>query len=193
MQLSPQDASEALDLIEAAERRARERIGYREASSFLILWGLVWLVANALTDLAPLSGRLAWPIGTPLGTLLTGVLIFLQVRRERRAGLRTPAQRALVRRRSLLLGIAILGFFPAMLTVLSPLTARQASAFVSLFWAFAYMAAGAWLGMRIFVTGVVLAAAILVGYLFVQAHFLLWMAVVGGGSLLLAGFWLRRT
>ncbi|MEJ0099733.1 MAG: hypothetical protein WDO12_08350 [Pseudomonadota bacterium] len=193
MQLSPQDASEALDLIDSAEHRARERNGYREASAFLILWGCVWLVANAVTDLAPVNGRLAWPIATPLGTLATCVLVFLQFRRGARGCQRTPTQRALIRRRTLLLGIAILGFFPAMLTVLPPLTGRQGNAFVSLFWAFAYMAAGAWLGLRMFITGVVLAAAILVGYLFVQSHFLLWMAVVSGGSLLLAGFWLRRT
>jgi hypothetical protein len=193
MQLSPQDASEALDLIEAAEHRVRERTGYREASSYLILWGLIWLVANALTDLAPVHGALAWPIATPLGALLTGVLIVLQVRRDRRECQRTPTQRARIRGRMLMLGIAILGFFPAMSTVLGPLTARQGTAFVSLFWAFAYMAVGAWLGLRMFITGVVLAAAILAGFLFVQTHFLLWMAVVGGGSLLLGGFWLRRT
>jgi hypothetical protein len=92
-----------------------------------------------------------------------------------------------------LLGIALCGYFPAMFTVLGDLDGRQQNAFISLFWAFAYMVAGAWLGMRMFITGVVMAVAILVGYLFIDPHFQLWMAFVGGGSLLLAGFWLRKT
>ncbi len=67
MDLSRQDASAALDEIEAAERRARQNIGYRDASPFLILWGVVWLLANAATDLLPGYGRHAWPVGSLVG------------------------------------------------------------------------------------------------------------------------------
>jgi hypothetical protein len=86
----------------------------------------------------------------------------------------------------------VIAFFPATLMVLSPLESMQANAFVSLFWAFAYMASGAWLGLRMFVTGLVTAVAVLVGYFLIPQHYYLWMAVVGGGSLMLAGLWLRR-
>lgn len=194
MNLSRQDASDALEQIEAADRRARQQIGYREASSFLILWGVVWLLANAATDLLPQAcARLAWPVGTLAGTLLSAVLVFLQLRRTSVRCEQTASQRGRARRRALMLGITLLSFFVTMHTVLGTLTGRQYNAFISLFWAFAYMAAGVWLGMRMFVTGVVLAVAIMVGFLFIQQHYLLWMAVVGGGALLLAGFWLRRT
>lgn len=193
MDLSRQDASAALDEIEAAERRARQGVAYREASPFLILWGAVWLLANAATDLLPAYGRFAWPLGSLVGTLSSVVLVVLQLKRMASRHEQTPAQRCRARRRSLMIGITLLSFFVAMHVVLGTLTGRQYNAFISLFWAFAYMAAGAWLGMRIFITGVVLAVAILAGYLYVQQYYLLWMAIVGGGSLLLAGFWLRRT
>ncbi len=192
MALSPQDASEALDVIGSADRRVREIRGYREASPFLILWGLVWLIANAVTDLWPRQGGLAWLVGVVAGYSATAVLVVLQVKRMRREQVCTPAERARNRARMLMLGTTLLLFFPVMLTVLSPLDPRQQNAFISLFWAFAYMAAGAWVGKRLFITGFVTAAAILGGYLFLAAHFFLWMAVVGGGSLILAGLWLRK-
>jgi hypothetical protein len=192
MNLSPQDASEALAAYEAADRHAREVVGYREASPFLILWGCIWVVANTVTCFAPAQAGAAWLAGVAVGVIGTALLTFKQARRRTHASDFTPALRALVRRRMLLLALTMAAYFPAMFTVLQPLSGRQQNAFISLFWAFAYMAAGAWLGMRVFVAGVVTAVAIIVGYLFIHEHFALWMAVAGGGSLLSAGFWLRK-
>jgi hypothetical protein len=193
MDLSPQDASAALDEIDSAERRARERLGYRKASPFLILWGLIWFFANAAGDLLPVYDEYAWPLASTFGGVVSIVMVLLQMRRQADVQQSTAAQQAVAGRRMFLLGIALCGYFPAMFTVLGDLDGRQQNAFISLFWAFAYMVAGAWLGMRMFITGVVMAVAILVGYLFIDPHFQLWMAFVGGGSLLLAGFWLRKT
>jgi hypothetical protein len=39
--------------------------------------------------------------------------------------------------------------------------------------------------------GVVVAALTLIGFFGLPQYFLLWMAVVGGGALILGGFWLR--
>jgi hypothetical protein len=41
------------------------------------------------------------------------------------------------------------------------------------------------------VTGIGMAALTLVGYYLFPAYFFFWMAVVGGGALMLAGLWLR--
>jgi hypothetical protein len=95
-------------------------------------------------------------------------------------------------RRASLTGVAVLGFFPAMLSVLAPLEPMQGNAFISLFWAFAYMVGGAWLGLRLFITGAVTAVAVLVGYFLLKEHYYLWMAACGGGSLILGGLWLRK-
>jgi hypothetical protein len=192
MNVSRQDASEALDAIAIADRRARQVRGYREASPFLIVWGLGWMVANAVSDLMPSRAGQAWLAVIIAGCCITLLLVIMQSRREAAKNSLTRAERMLYRRRAILIGITIMGFFPAMLTVLSPLSPRQQDAFISLFWAFAYMAGGAWLGSRLFVTGLVTAAAILGGYLFLSEHFFLWMALVGGGSLVLGGLWLRK-
>jgi hypothetical protein len=54
-----------------------------------------------------------------------------------------------------------------------------------------YFLSGLWIGSRLAVTGLALAVLTLVGYYLFPAYFLLWMAVVGGGALILAGAWLR--
>ncbi len=192
MNISLQDASDALDTIGAADRQVRQAVWYREAAPFLIMWGLVWMLGNAVTDLWPRFAGLAWMTGTTMGIAGTATIIFLQMRDRAARYAQTPADRAHSGRRILLLGVAVAGFFPAMFAVLGPLSPQQYNAFISLFWAFAYMAAGAFVGMRLFITGALTAVAILAGYLFVQQHFFLWMAVFGGGSLLLAGFWFRK-
>jgi hypothetical protein len=192
MSLSAEDASGALAAIDAADRRVRQVYWYREASPFLIVWGLVWLVANAVTDLWPRWAGLAWLVGVVGGVGFSAVLTYLQISRRAAAHDQPPADRARSGRRVLLLGLTVAAFFPAMFAVLGPISAQQRNAFISLFWAFAYMAAGSWVGLRLFITGAVTAAAILVGYLFFREHFYLWMAVFGGGSLLLAGIWFRK-
>ena len=62
---------------------------------------------------------------------------------------------------------------------------------VSLIVALFYFLGGLWIGSRLAVTGLALAVLTLVGYYLFPAYFLLWMAVVGGGALILAGVWLR--
>jgi hypothetical protein len=136
-ELSPHDASSALDAIESADRRVREFKGYRSASPYLLLWGMVWLLANAITDLWPPHGGIAWLVGTCGGSLLTLWLVISQAVRMQRQHQFTPQQRMAIRRRSMILGTTMMAFFPAMLLVLAPLTGKQQNAFISLFWAFA--------------------------------------------------------
>ena len=55
-----------------------------------------------------------------------------------------------------------------------------------------YAAIGLWLGLRYILAGAFMAAATLGAYFFLREYFFFWMALVGGGSLILTGFWLRR-
>ena len=192
MSISQQDASAALDVIANADRRVREFKGYREASPFLLLWGAIWFVCNAVTGLAPrLAGR-TWQGMLVVGLLSTVALVYRQVRRFQQDNPYTATERQQIGRRASMTGMSIMLFFPTMFVVLPSLSGMQTNAFISLFWAFAYMVAGAWLGARLFFTGLVTAVAIVAGYLWFREHFFLWMAVFGGGSLILGGLWLRK-
>ena len=54
-----------------------------------------------------------------------------------------------------------------------------------------YAGMGLWLGLRFVVTGFAITALTLGGYFYLPEHFLLWMAFVTGGGLILAGVWFR--
>ena len=192
MNISKQDAGDALDVILASEKRIREHKGYREASPFFMVWGLVWIVANTVTEFVPRIAGQVWLWGVLTGAAATVLLAAQQSKQRAAQNDYTASERQAMGRRATMLGLTLWAFFPAMLAVLWPLSAQQNNAFISLSWAFIYMASGAWLGMRMFLTGTVTAVAVLVGFFLVKEHYFLWMAVFGGGSLLLGGFWLRK-
>jgi hypothetical protein len=192
MNVSRDEAAAALAHVVQADTRARTWRSYNEASGYLILWGLVWLVANVTSDLAPERGGLAWLMGIVVGALVT---IVLTVRNARLWKARYPMLREegrAIGRRGALLGMTVMAWFPTMSILFGPMTARQGNAFISITWAFIYMAMGAFIGWRLFAIGAVTAAAILYGYFQIPHHFVLWMGLVGGGSLILGGLWLRK-
>jgi hypothetical protein len=190
--LSRREAGDALDQVLSMDRRVREFQGARFASPLMITWGVVWFVANAITGLAPRYGARAWMIGLGIGSIATLWITIVQSRRRDAVEVYTAEERAAIGRRFSILGAAIGLFLIASIAVLHPMTGKQGNAWLSLFWACVYMASGAWLGTRMLITGLVTAAAVLVGFFYIHTWYALWMAFFGGGPLLLAGFWLRK-
>jgi hypothetical protein len=55
-----------------------------------------------------------------------------------------------------------------------------------------HAALGLWVGLRYFVVGVLVMALALFGFYMIHGDLLLlWMAFLGGGALILSGFWFR--
>jgi len=192
MNVSREEAAAALDTIDAAGARLKTVRFYAEFSPFLLLWGVIWLVANVVSELWPAHGGTAWLTGISFGLAFT---LYLTIRNARRWQCMRPESRAegrAIGRRAALLGITLWTYFPAMTLLMGPFSPRQTNAFISITVAFAYMISGAFMGWRIFAIGLVTAAAILYGFHFIDAHFQLWMAFVGGGSLIAGGLWLRK-
>ncbi len=192
MNVTRDEASQALEEIGRAGSRMSRLSTYGDIAPMFLLWGVIWLVANLVTEFQPaLSGR-AWLAGEIVGTPLT---LFLVVRQARHRGARirqTGGDPKAIGGRYALMGAAVFGFFTSMMVVVWPLNARQADAFISLFFAFAYAIGGVFGGWRLMAIGGVTAAAILFGYLELTTHFYLWMGLVGGGALIVGGLWLRK-
>jgi hypothetical protein len=83
-------------------------------------------------------------------------------------------------------------FIAATYRLFPPKSGYQMDAFPSLVVGTVYMLAGLWRGLRLSVVGAFVVALTLFGYLTLTAHYYLWMAVVYGGGLILAGLWFRR-
>ena len=192
MNVSREEAAAALDDVEAAQARLHTVRRYAEFAPYLLLWGFIWLGANVVSDLRPAYADVVWLIGVSVGFAWT---IYFTVRNARRWACMhrgSKAEGRAIGRRAVLLGMTLWIYFPSMTLLMGPLSGRQTNAFISITWAFVYMVAGAFIGWRIFAIGVVTAAAVMFGYLALPSHFFLWMGLVGGGSLIAGGLWLRK-
>jgi hypothetical protein len=90
------------------------------------------------------------------------------------------------------MGFSLCVFFAATFAVMAPLSGKQVSSFITLTVALAYVLVGLWAGLRWIVAGVAVAALTLFAYFVVPAYFNTWMGLVGGGVLVVTGYWLRR-
>lgn len=180
MSLTPHEAADALRDIEATGRRSGEAFGYRVSSRFLIIWGVFWVVCYGATDLMPRWDAIIWPAGIVIATIASLVAGRRIGTGRKRDGLRYLG----------LVAITWLFLF-ATYVVVGPIGARQQGAFVPLLIAAIYAGMGLWIGVRYIAVGAAVAALTLFGFFYIHEHFNLWMAVVGGGGLIVAGFWLR--
>jgi hypothetical protein len=182
MSLSPQDAAAALHDIQAAERRSATLHGYRQGAPHLILLGVLWALGYGQTDLRPAYAQTIWAVVTPIG-IVAGFVI---LRAARSGEKRIDAWRYGA------VAATLCAFFFATFYVMAPVSGRQVGAFIPLFVATVYALASVWLGWRYAIAGIAVAILTLAGFALLRQHFPLWMAVVGGGALILAGLWLRR-
>jgi len=180
MPVSQQEALAALRDIAQVEDRATQARSYGQASPHFVIWGLVTLVCYGLADLLPPAEvNWVWMVGSLLGIAGSAYV-------GGQAGKSTDAWR------SLGVFVALVGFVVATGLILPPTGPNAGSAFVSLVVAVGYVLMGIWRGIRILLTGLALAALTLGGYFTIAQHFQLYMGVVTGGALILAGLWLRR-
>ena len=181
MTLSRADAAAALQDIDAATTRSRALHGYQRAAPHLIIWGVAWAVGYTVTDLAPAWTGPAWLSSV---VIATGGDIAAA-----RSGGKGEGNGALF---AAVFAIFLI-FIGATIAVMGPHEPKQVGAFIPLVVAAVYAVIGLMDAPRMLVLGGALAALTLFGFFALPAHFLLWMAVVGGGSLILGGIWLRRT
>jgi hypothetical protein len=69
---------------------------------------------------------------------------------------------------------------------------RESEAFWPTLFMFGYAIAGLWLGPALVAIGLAITALTVAGYLWIDAWFDLYLALVAGGGLILCGLWMRR-
>jgi len=139
---------------------------------------VIWAIGYGLCDGFPRHANAIWAVLVPIG-LVAGLFA-------------SRGTKPLFAWRYGVIALAMFAFFAATFFVMWPVTGRQTAAFIPLFVALAYVLAGIFRGPRYIVAGLVIAAATLCGFVLLHDHFMLWMAVVGGGALILAGLWMRK-
>jgi hypothetical protein len=190
MTLSPNEAADTLRDIAAIETRSQRVYGYHRASPFLILWGILWVVGYGLTAVWPQRGNAVWIAILAIGLAAT---FAIGSRGSAKVDARGIRRAAIANSRWVFPAIALIAFafISSTFAVMGPVSGRQIGAFIPLVVAAGYALRGIWAGARFVVAGAVIATLVLGGFFLLPAYFELWMAGVGGGALILAGFWFR--
>lgn len=184
MPISTEQAAESLKDIARVQRRASILRGYERGAPHLILWGIIWVVGYGLSDVVPAVAGRTWLVLDVVG-VAGSYLLGRSATGVRLAG-------GDYGRRFAASSAGILAFVWATYTVMKPRDAVQLGAFPALLLAAIYTVLGVWRGARWSAVGLLLGACTVVGFYFAEEHFMLWMAAVGGGTLLATGLWLRR-
>lgn len=181
MPVSQAEAAEALKDISQTERRSSTAYGYTKAAPHLILWGPIWLIGYG----APSLG-INWDYLFPLLSALGVIGSFWIGPRKRAKSHRNADWRIWAT------ALAIFLYIAALFAIMPPRDQMQVGAFFPILVSLFYVLLGIWArAPRMAVLGVAIAALSLIGFFFLRPWFGPLMAIVGGGGLLLGGFWLR--
>jgi len=180
--ISPSEASKALREISETERTSSSAQRYARAAPYLILWGAIWFLGYGTTYLDP-RWSVVWLPLTIAGAVGSGWLGARTASREQRYD----------RWQSWATVGAILIALCSLFAVLPRLDGPHIGAFFPITIGFGYAVVGIWhRATRLLITGIALTGLTLLGFFWVPSYFALWMAIVGGGGLILGGVWLRK-
>jgi hypothetical protein len=179
--IDSKEAVEALSDINEMVRRVRQSQTYDSASLIMIVWGVLVFAGNIANYLRPDDGNHIWIAVNVAGALATLAMITF-----RTAPHGFDA-------RMLVAYLLFFAFGYLCTKVLGNFTPRQLGAFWPIYFMLFYSIAGMWLGYAFVLIGVGISLLTLIGYFYVGGlTFLLWMAIVNGGGLILGGLWMRR-
>ncbi len=187
MSLSSHEAQASLAEAEQARRRSAQLYGYRKASPHLIMWGLIWVVGYSCINLLPKYEGYIWD-----ALVVAGILgsIYLGRSSHRYAGVESKGPYAW---RAGAIGILALTFISSTYAIMWPVHGSAMAAYPALITGTIYAGVGLWLGVRYVVTGALVIGFTMFGFFYLPAAtYFYWMALVGGGSMILAGAWFRR-
>jgi hypothetical protein len=180
MDIDAKSARASLADIDSIVARLKQSSFYRSASTLIILWGGLVAFGYFACYLLPRQAPSIWIAVNIVGVLAT-LAIGLQYRR---AGMAFDWR--------IVIAIFLFFGFGLICSRLGHFGGREYNAFWPILFMFGYALAGLWLGRVFVLLGVSIAALTFAGYLWVERWFELYLAVVDGGGLVLAGLWMRR-
>ena len=184
--ITAEQAADVLKEVATTERRSAEAYSYSQTAPHCFVWGAVWFLGYGAEALAPIAHpQWMWLGWWWLALSMSGALA------STRIGVQQGSRRNSNACRMTAL-FAIMWLFTLALFQIMHARELQIAAYFPLAFSAIYAAIGLWLGLRYILVGIFMAVSTLGAYYFLREHFLLWMALVGGGSLLLTGLWMRK-
>jgi hypothetical protein len=181
--IDSKEASAALSDINEMVARVRQSRIYELASQFMVVAGVFVAAGDLATFVVPRSGLYIWPIVNVMTILVSVVISRFD---HRRTGVRSFDLRTFVA------FLLFYGFGLLCSVVLGHYGPREMGTFWPIYFMLFYCIAGLWFGRAFIAIGLSIAVLTLIGYFFITGFtFLIWMALVNGGGLILSGLWMR--
>lgn len=189
MTLDKHEASAALAEIDASQARGRALYSYGQAAPYFFVTGLLWFVADMLMQFSSLNPGLIWPVCSGLATFVYLAVVFVQARAR---AAQPGGKGGRYAWRVGVVWLIVFAFMVASFAIFTPFNGYQSHSFIGLFIGAVYAALGLWMGWRLVAVGVLLAGLSVAGYFEIRTYYDAFMAVVGGGGMMLGALWLRR-
>ena len=183
MNISPQDAAQALHEIEQARATMRSVIRAHRGHFHLWIWGLAWIAMPLTAHFGGDDAARHFPWICLAGMVASFVVGFTQATQ-----IRMPANARFLGVITALVVFAAL--FPWVLQ--ARFSVKSIYAYLCLVAMQGYVIAGLWTDSYLLWLGLVVTALVLTGVFLFPGIFWPWMAVCGGGTLLLTGFYVRH-
>ncbi|MGD8815200.1 MAG: hypothetical protein PVI78_12080 [Anaerolineales bacterium] len=183
MDLSKQEAKQALEAVRHVDQQIRSAIARGGAPYHMILWGAIWFVGYICSHFIrdAIIGWI-WVGLVALGSLLS-FIIGMRFRSKMRSG---------SSKRIMVLWLAITVYAAIVWWIADPTRGEQASMLIVAFCMFGYVITGIWIEPTAAWVGVIVTVLAAIGYAFLLPYFALWMAFLAGGTLILSGVYILR-
>jgi hypothetical protein len=186
MNISPDEAEQALDAIQKMTQKTRHSIANSGVYITLIATGCVWLIGFTATQF--LTGDIViyiWIAASLLGVALATLLGFRMGRR-----VRSPETPVMAKRIGLFWLFLIL-YGIATILIARPTDGKQTTMLIILFIMLGQLAMGLVFSFASTWWALLISALALVGYFLLPAYFYLWVAILGGGTMIILGLYIR--
>jgi hypothetical protein len=182
MQLSPEEAAQALAAIRASRESMRSAVRAHRGHYHLWLWGAIWIAMALLAEFRGQGGVHLFPWICAAGFGGSLVLGCIQGRQ-----IRGPVDKRFLGVLIAVILFAVLGPFVLRAQVNNQIVFAYAGLVAML----CYVIAGIWFDTYLLWLGLAITALILVGLFCFAAFFWWWIAIFGGGTLIITGFYIR--
>ena len=143
MNVTKNDADTALRDAGRAGEHSLTLFNYELTSPYLLLWGILWIVAGIIGVISPANSGIGWLIVDTIGIVATGYLVASDARRFDKDNVRNEGLRygATV--------IVLTAFITMTFVVFAPVSGVEVQTFITILIAAIYMILGLWTGYRL--------------------------------------------
>ena len=186
MNVTKNDVETALRDADRTGEHSLTLFHYELTSPYLLLWGILWIVAGIIGVISPANTGIGWLIVDTIGIVATGYLVASDARRFDKDSVRSEGLRYVAS------VLVLTAFITMTFVVFAPVSGVEVQTFITILIASIYMIVGFWTGYRLAVIGAILAVLVVSAFFYAPAQFPLMVSILGGGALILGGLWMRR-